>query len=365
MLLAAVTTVAAVYVYFLIFAQFGFLKAVNAAWEDAGGVVDSILAGMGLAGIAGSVIAARIFSPARGQRLMATGWILCALAAAGAPFARSIATFSGAALLTGLGVGLVTVTLAGLLQPAIGHKHLGLLIGTGTGFAYGFCNLPGVFDASATAQAAIATITALVGLIASRGLTARTNAEPPVGDDYSGRGIGLWVGIFFVLVCLDSAMFFLIQHSAGLKQSLWDGSGRQLGNAGMHLVAGVIAGWALDRRGPGLVVVVSATALVLTAWVLSGGRMSTPSALVYIAAVSAYSTALVFYPARGGRPGVAAWVYAVAGWIGSALGIGLAQARGQLSPAAIALAGTLLAISLMGRYFASRRGRAMNENYGS
>ena len=64
--LAAVTTVAAVYVYFLIFAQFGFLRAVEAAWGGAEGVVHSILGGMGLAGIVGSVIAARVFAPGRG-----------------------------------------------------------------------------------------------------------------------------------------------------------------------------------------------------------------------------------------------------------------------------------------------------------
>ena len=45
--LAAVTTVAAVYVYFLIFAQFGFLRAVEAAWGSLDFVVHAIAWALG------------------------------------------------------------------------------------------------------------------------------------------------------------------------------------------------------------------------------------------------------------------------------------------------------------------------------
>jgi cytochrome c oxidase cbb3-type subunit 2 len=62
---------------------------------------------------------------------------------------------------------------------------------------------------------------------------------------------------------------------------------------------------------------------------LGSGRYSLEAAL-YAAGVSVYSAALVFYPARSGRPGLAALVFAVAGWTGSALGISMAQDLNRL-----------------------------------
>ena len=57
--------------------------------------------------------------------------------------------------------------------------------------------------------------------------------------------------------------------------------------------------------------------------VLTGhGAIGSP---LYAAAVSVYSAGLVFYPASSGRVKLAALVYAVAGWAGTALGIGLAE----------------------------------------
>ena len=71
----------------------------------------------------------------------------------------------------------------------------------------------------------------------------------------------------------------------------------------------------------------SAIGLLIAACVLIGvgpGYFAT-GAFCYAVGVSFYSTAFVFYPALAGRAGLAALVYAVAGWGGSALGIGVAQ----------------------------------------
>lgn len=59
--------------------------------------------------------------------------------------------------------------------------------------------------------------------------------------------------------------------------------------------------------------------------------------------------ALVFYPARSGRPGLAALVYAVAGWGGSGLGIGLAEGREELPAALIIVAGMVILFGLLWR----------------
>src|SRR3954466_8938761 len=62
---AAVIVVAANYAYFLVFAQFGFLKILQGDAGLAGDTLKIIMTAMGLAGIAGSLAAARWFSPAR------------------------------------------------------------------------------------------------------------------------------------------------------------------------------------------------------------------------------------------------------------------------------------------------------------
>lgn len=361
-LLAAVTTVAAVYVYFLIFAQFGFLKAVLAALGEDVRVIRPVMAVMGFAGIAGSVTAWILGRPARRRHLM-IGLVICAGAAAWAPAAKSAGAFYTVALLTGAGTGLATVTLAALLRPAVGDGRLGLVIGLGTGLAYAFCNLPAVFEAGATTQARIALLAVAASLLGGGALGPRVAAEPRRAGDYARTGVASWVMIFLVLVCLDSAAFFIIQHTPALKEAMWSGGSQLWLNAGVHLGAAVLAGWTFDRRRLGWTVGLGAACLLLACLMISGTFPNAGAAgWFYVAGVSVYSTALVFYPAASGRVGIAALVYAVAGWAGSGLGIGLAEGRGSLPAAVLAVASAVLAIALWGRGLASRRDGTMNEN---
>jgi cytochrome c oxidase cbb3-type subunit 2 len=320
---------------------------------------------MGLAGITGSVAAWRLGRPAGRRQLMA-GLGICACAAVWVPVAKSAWVFYAVALLTGAGTGLVTVTLAGLLRRAVGEDRLGLIVGLGTGLAYAFCNLPVVFEASATTQARIALLAVAAGMMGAGALGPRMAAEPRMVRDYSPAGVASWVMIFLVLVCLDSAAFFIIQHTPAMKAVMWSGGSQLWLNAGVHLGAAVLAGWAFDRRWLGRTVGLGAAFLLLACLMISGMFPGADAAgFLYVAGVSVYSTALVFYPAYGGRMGVAALVYAVAGWAGSGLGIGLAEGRDRL-PAGLALgAAAVLAIALWGRGLASRRERTMNENSGT
>lgn len=364
--MAAVATVAATYLYFLIFAQFGFLRALTGALGDAAAVVRPVMAIMGAAGLAGSVLAARGFTERRSRAWLAAGFGSCALAAAGSLAVHTLIGFAAVALLTGLGAGITTVTLAGLLQPATGGRRLGVIIGVGTGLAYGISNLPGIFDAAPSLQAGIAIMTAIAGAGTGGMLAPKFPATRPVAGDYSKTGVAAWVAIFLALVCLDSALFAFIQRTAELKQSLWMGSGRSWLIAVVHFGSAAIAGAALDRGWVGRTTALAAAALVGAAfWVLAGRPGAAAAGLVYITSVSIYSTALVFYPARSARPKLAALLYAVAGWGGSALGISLAEGRMDLPRALLLIIAVLLVISFTGRYFASRRGRAMNENNGA
>lgn len=347
---AAVTAVAAVYGYFLIFGQFGFLKAVQAALGENVGIIRPIMALMGLAGVTGSVLAARLFSEPSCRRLLATGLGLCAAAAAGSLIARSSGGFYAVAGLTGLGAGLTTVTLAGMLRRAVGDEHLGVIIGLGTGLAYGFCNLPGVFDASPTVQAQIALLAAAAGLAGGSRLTPRFPLAQPGGGEYAKKCAAAWVVILAALVCLDSAAFYIIQHTPALKTIIWSGAGQLALNASMHLAAAVLAGWALDRRWLGRTVGLGAGSLGLACWLIYERQQALAWAgMLYVTGVSFYSTMLVFYPARSGRPGVAAWVYAVAGWGGSGLGIALAEGRQDLPGRLLLVVGAIILLGLIVR----------------
>lgn len=349
-IVSAVAAVTATYVYFLLFAQFGFLQALQSATGGAAGVMKPVLGVMGLSGIAGSVLAAKVFSPERGRRQLAAGFAVCAAGAGLLLIAGPLAVYYAVALLVGLGTGIITVTLASLLRRSLGGARLGTFVGLGTGLAYAFCNWPAVFNAAPAVQAGISLGICGLGALAAAGLELCVADERPVNFDYSRTGIALWVLIFFTLVCLDSAAFYIIQHTPTMKDGTWSGTWRLEINAGMHLVAAVLAGYALDRRRVGRVVLVAGGLLVMACVLMdASGRSFAEGALSYTAGVSVYSAALVFYPARSLRPGLAALVYAVAGWVGSALGIGLAENLHVVPAWLIAIAGGVLFFALLGR----------------
>ena len=91
------------------------------------------------------------------------------------------------------------------------------------------------------------------------------------------------------------------------------------------------------------------------AWPAFDPRGLVPWALFYTAGVSLYSTVLVFYPARGSRPRVAALVYSIAGWGGSALGVALAADRHDLPRRELVVAAVLVGVILANRKRRTRR----------
>lgn len=326
--------VAATYAFFLIFAEFAFLQLV----QDAGGAVRPVMAVLAVTGIAGSFVAAMRFSPAYAGRALAMHFLLGAAGAGLALVAPSAGLFAAAAL-AGLGLGGLTVTLAASLRSLLGAARLGLWIGVGTGTAYAVCNLPWLFAASPRRQTLVATGIALLGAV----LTARWRIDPVVpaaGDKHAGRGRTAWIIWLLALVWLDSAAFYVIQHTPALRAGTWGGPGLLGANALVHLGAAILAGVWVDR-GWGTHVAVLAFGLLVTACgVLSAGE-TFGVAIAYTAAVSLYSTLLVHYPAQGARPTLAALVFAVAGWGGSGLGIGMAQDLQRIPPWFLAVSVTV------------------------
>lgn len=319
-LIVATVTVAATYVYFLAFAQFGFLRAVEAAVGGQNALLRPIMAVMGVAGIGGSVLMAAMFDERRCREQLMAGFVIAGVAAGLAWTAKTPAWFFLCAALTGAGTGMVTVGLAGVLRREVGGGRLGLCIGVGTGTAYAGCNLPPVFTGAPHTQAMLGVVAACTGLLAVQFLEQRAPRQNARGYDYSPGGKVVWTGIFLALVWLDSAAFQIIQHTPGLKAATWAGGPQLLLNAGAHLVAGVLAGIALDRRRVAGATLTAAALLLAAGTLIVSGRGSIGAPL-YAAGVSVYSSVLVFYPARSSRVGLAAWVFGVAGWAGSALGI--------------------------------------------
>jgi cytochrome c oxidase cbb3-type subunit 2 len=326
-MVVAVTAVAASYAYFLIFAQFGFLHALTAVFGEGHTLLRPVMAVMGLAGIAGSIATAKGWSEPRARAGMTAGFLLAGMAAGLAWVARTPPWFFAAAALTGAGTGMITVGLAALIRRETGGERLGLCLGFGTGSAYALCNLPPVFAAGPHIQAALGIAAAGTGLIAVRLFEQRAPVRAPRGADYEPRGIARWTLALLALVTFDSAAFYVIQHTPELKTAGWTDDRQLLINAAAHFASAVLAGWALDRRRMvGVILIATALLAAGSGLIFRGGGGS--GATLYAAGVSVYSTVLVFYPARSGRVKLAALVYAVAGWTGSAWGIAMAEKLG-------------------------------------
>lgn len=316
---AVAMVVAATYVYFLIFAEFAFIELLGAA--DPGGV-RLVMGVLAAGGIAGSLVAAWRFQPARLGAALQLGFGLCGVGAAAATVVPA-GGMGAVALVVGGGLSWLTVTLAAGLGGLLDERRMGRWIGAGTGLAYAICNLPPVFAVTAATQTWLAVAACVAGIGLTHGWTTESRA-PARAAIISRRAPGWWLLMLLVLVWLDSAAFYVIQHAAELREHTWTGGVRLWGNAAVHLAAALLAGWAVDRGRMARVLPVAFGLLVLACWRLEHGWFD-GSGWCYTTAVSLYSVVLVAYPAQSGRPWLAAAVYALAGWAGSALGIGMVQ----------------------------------------
>ncbi|HEY1107599.1 MAG TPA: hypothetical protein VGE76_03165, partial [Opitutaceae bacterium] len=304
----AAGAIAVTYFYFLIFAEFALLEVVS---PFAGSHLNAVLATLGVGGLVGAVLGARI--PLPEQRHLTLAWALrgCALGAGLAYLAANAPMAYASAAISGLSLGLLTVTLAASLAGATQGRHLGLCVGIGTGLAYAACNVPVLYHAAPQTQALVAAIAAFAMSLALPASLSTPGLER-TGSDFNSTGVARWVAIFLALVWMDSAAFYIIQHSSSLRAVAWSSTGTLYANGLVHLVAALIAGVLIDRKQRTAIVATAATLLAIASLMLGGWLPSfvAPS-LLYAAGVSLYSVALVEYPSRSGRPGTAALVYAL------------------------------------------------------
>jgi len=352
--------VAITYVYFLIFAQFAFLRRLSSL-GIAGAHLSAVMAAMAAGGILLSLLTPRVeLWPSPTLRLRIG---LCASAAAAflSLLPLGLEASIAVSFLIGAALGLLTVTLVTHLRQWTGNRHPLPLVGLGAGMGYLVCNLPPFFTASAETQAATAGLLCLAGICITL-LPVKAALEDAEIQPQPAFSFPRVLACFTALVWLDSAAFFIIQNTPELKQATWRGSAH-LGVIGLlHLGAALASAWLLRRKG--LSVVLSLAFLALGSaclLLLDPGRFLLAS-IFYPIGVSFYSVALVAYPAliapaasaaeRGRQAG---WLYAVAGWSGSAMGIGMGQNLGFVPPLFVLTAGAIVLLPPLLRFLFERK----------
>jgi cytochrome c oxidase cbb3-type subunit 2 len=353
--------VAITYVYFLIFAQFAFLKRLGQlAIADAH--LQSVMAVMAFGGISFSLLASHRWVEPWPRLRLQLSLLVCGASAALTLLPLDLPGSIAVAFLIGSGLGTLTVTLVANLRLWIGDSGALLKVGLGTGIGYFVCNVPMLFTATPDLQSVMAAALCLLGIFAAWKIELPGAAVPGVTPGKQLRFAVVLVG-FTALVWLDSAAFFIIQSTPALKSRTWEGTSHLWANGVIHFMAGLASAFLLQRRGLSVVLGAAVLALAFACILLHTPGQLALASLFYPIGVSLYSVALVAYPSllapadsSHQRAFRAALIYAVAGWFGSAMGIGMGQHLRQVPTLFIALAvllilgpALLLSVRLRGR----------------
>lgn len=357
-----IALIAVVYIYFLIFAQFAFLDRL-AALGIGGNALRMVMAAMAVGGILFSVLVPRVRIVADPALRLRIGLALSAAAAilTLAPLQTFTAAIVG--LLIGMGLGITTVTLVTHLRGWTGERRGILCVGIGTGAAYFICNVPIVFTATPQVQAILVAGLCVFAMGLPLGPSGEISGEPANPRPLISFAVAL--ASFAALIWLDSAAFYIIQHTQSLKAGTWLGSTHLWVNGALHFCTAVIAAMLLQRGRAAATLAFAFAALGFACILLQNPALILSASLFYPIGVSLYSVALVAYPSfltsadsvmdRGKQAG---WIYAIAGWVGSALGIGMGQNLGHVPLAFVAVAGVAV-LAPVGLALAKRRPREL------
>jgi cytochrome c oxidase cbb3-type subunit 2 len=348
--------IAATYFYFLIFAQFAFLARL-ARWTTSDTSLKSAMGAMAVGGILFSLLTPRIGLRCPVRSRVQLSLTVSAFAAFASLLKLNFALALALSFVIGASLAVLTVTMASELRSWLGKDHALIKIGLGTGLGYWFANLPQVFTTSASVQAMLA------GALCLLAMTFAPDAEIRVDRPRhpNPASILLPLTILFALVWLDSAAFFIIQHSAQLKAGTWQGDAHLWANGALHLLAALASGWLLTRFRNYWTLCAAFLLLAAACVLLQKTYLTLPASIFYPCGVSLYSVVLVAFPSvlsgaatTEARARIAGWIYAVAGWIGSGLGIGMAEHLHQVPLGFVAAAGALILTPALIRLVRSR-----------
>ena len=347
--LAGVLAVTATYVFFLLYAQFGFLRLLH-AHDTIPGLVDRAMGCMGLSGLVFSFVTAVALKRVTVPKLLLLGLLACSGSAVLSLFISSATGLCLASSMIGGSTAVLTVSLASQLSAWLGKRLFGVSVGFGTGLAYFICNIPGLFEASASVQVAVSSALCLaagVMVLLQREGISRFLPATMSRASFTGWALAGVTLAFAALIGLDSAAFAVIQDSASLKHLTWESIDQKWMMGSAHFIAALIVGILLDR-GYFFGILIGAYLLFATSFpILEAGAGTTSLAsLLYAAGISAYSVCLVAYPSSySDEEGLvsARWrsaaLYGIAGWIGSGIGVGIAQHIHHIPMLALAVAG--------------------------
>lgn len=359
-----IALIAATYFYFLIFAQFGFLHRIAESLGEA--QWDLVLGVMAVSGVCGALWTALNYESLEGRRWLLVGFVGALFAAGIALIGSHLIVFILSAALTGFFLALLTTALVGVLSESFPVGGIGVVCGLGTGSAYFLSNVPVVFGASASVHCVLGALACLVGMVVcgvglesvdKDPLTARRPSLPS-----RSRARWVWFGqalIFLVLVWTDSAAFTQIQETPELKALTWSGARHLWMIGGMHFVAAVVGGWLMDQRRVALLAALAFGGICIGFMALQQGWGGFAPTFLYAAGVSLYSTALVAFALVQASVYTAVLragaVFAVAGWIGSAMGIGMVNDLGGVPMLFWCVAAGVLVLGL----YLEKRGEAV------
>ena len=389
----ATVAVASTYLYFLLFAQFGFLHRLEQVLIP--GKLKLVMACMGLTGLVGSFVAARMLRDMATRTLMMVGYGGCIISALATLGINSAGGFAGAAIGIGISLSWLTVSLASSLRAVVRQRRIGLVCGLGTGIAYLLSNVPFLFFGSPELKVLAVVLGCLPGALVTwryfprwhQQAAACEAAEQPEcrnwlarlmksgrlqADDCQNWGVLLLVVGFAALVWFDSAAFYVAQHENSLNGQTW-GSASQVLMLGLtHFLAALIAGAMLGRGGCKWLLTGTYLLFVVAFQLMS--RHSAPDnlgAVLYAIGISWYSTALVAAPGlvpdhsadTGSQCHLAVvpirWraglIYGVAGWFGSGMGIGMAENL-RTVPVSFQIIAGIVVLALWGRTISRRIG---------
>ena len=339
--IAVSLAVAGVYAYFLLFAQFAFLGLLQSKVSGEG--LKIVLSMMAVGGVVSGFVVSR--SGKAGRTSFIGAMLSCAVVARCSTLTDSSVLFAVLSLVMGASLGTATVCLASLIGRNLEPGRGCLWVGLGTGVAYGCCNIPVVFMASPAVQASVSAAFATLAALGGAKLE-DSREEMPGAKAIPWRAIL----VFGALVWMDSAAFYVIQHAPELKDGTW-GPERLWRNAAVHFVAAIVAGFWLSRGGWKSLCVTAWAVLALAGWWVNDAATREWAGWIYPAAVSLYSTALVAWPGllaerteTAGRSiaSRAAWLFGIAGWVGSANGIGMVESLQRVPGLFLILAGLVV-----------------------
>lgn len=335
--------VAGVYAYFLLFAQFAFLELLQAKVSGQG--LKGVLAMMALGGVVSGFVVSR--SGKAGRTAFISAMVGCVIVARCSSLTDSTILFGVLSLVMGCSLGTATVCLASLIGGNLEPKRGCLWVGLGTGLAYGFCNIPLIFTAPPALQASISAALATAAALAGARLQ-DSQEMTPGAKSIPWRAIL----VFGALVWMDSAAFYVIQHAPELKNGTW-GPERLWRNAAVHFSTAILAGFWLSKGGWKSLCATAWALLALAGWWVNEASTREWAGWIYPAGVSLYSTALVAWPGllaeRLGSKGRstasrAAWLFGIAGWIGSANGIGMVESLQRVPGGFLMAAGVVVLV---------------------